>query len=225
MSAVKNVLISCVGANSQSESDAPGYLALMEGRPLIQWQLDYLRDVENVVVVVGSRPSELMRTVLERRPDAIFVVNHDSEVTGILDSMAMAVRWMREPFIYLDGDSLVNSSAIELMASAPCPSIGIRRTRSDNPLCVRLGTNDSEGLVIGFTSEPSEYEWIGLAKLLPQHIKAARGADSLHGVVERFLPMTAVEVQCVEVMPEPDSLSLRMRQPLVPDLGFQAETA
>ncbi len=67
-----------------------------------------------------------------------------------------------------------------------------------------MGTNDREGLVVGFTKEPQEYEWIGLAKLLPQHVKAARGAESVSEAIERFLPVPAVEVHCVEAESEPD---------------------
>lgn len=204
MSLVRNVLISCADADSQPGQNTPKCLEPVDGRPLIYWQLDHLQDIENVVVVISHKASEVMAAVMEKRPDAIFVVNHDPQTTSLLDSMAMAVRWLREPFVYLEGDCLVDSSVLELMADAPCPSVGIRRTYSEEPLCVRLGTNDREGLVVGFTKEPQEYEWIGLAKLLPQHVKAARGVESVSKAIERFLPVPAVEVQCVEAESEPD---------------------
>ena len=207
---MRTVLISCAGVNSRFGLNVPRCLAPVEGKPLIQWQLDHLQDFEDIIVVVGCQAPDIMRSVLEKRPDAVFAVNHDPEKASLLESMAMSVNFLREPFIYLDGNSLVSSTAIQAMVDARCPSIGIRRTYSENPVCVRLGTGNHAGEVIGFTLEPQEYEWIGLAKLDPQHIKGASDADCVYSAIERFLPVAAIEVDSAEVQPIPQSEGLRM---------------
>ena len=207
---VRTVLISCAGTNSRFGLNMPRCLAPVEGKPLIQWQLDHLQDFEDVIVVVGCQAPEIMRTVLEKRPDAVFAVNHDPEKANLLDAMAMGVNFLREPFIYIDGNTLVSSTAIQAMADAACPSIGIRRTYSENPVAVMLGSSNHAGEVIGFTLEPQEYEWIGLAKLDPQHIKGAPEVECVYQAIERFLPIAAIEVDSAEVQPIPQSEGLRM---------------
>lgn len=207
---MRTVLISCAGVNSRFGLNMPRCLAPVEGKPLIQWQLDHLQDFEDIIVVVGCQAPDIMRTVLEKRPDAVFAVNHDPLKAGLLESMAMSVTFLREPFIYLDGNSLVSSTAIQAMVEARCPSIGIRRTYSENPVGVRLGTGNHAGEVIGFTLEPQEYEWIGLAKLDPEHIKGTSDADCVYSAIERFLPVAAIEVDSAEVQPIPQSEGLRM---------------
>jgi len=96
------------------------------------------------------------------------------------------------------------------MTDAQCPSIAIRRTYSESPVSVRLGTGDHAGEVIGFTLDPQEYEWIGLAKLDPQHIKGPPEADCVYKALERFLPIAAVEVDSAEVQTIPEAEDLRM---------------
>ena len=206
---MRTVLISCAGINPRFGLNMPRCLAPVEGRPLIQWQLDHLQDFEDVIVVVGCQAPDIMRTVLEKRPDAVFAVNHDPQKANLLEAMAMGVNFLREPFIYLDGNALVSSTAIQAMMNAGCPSIGIRRTYSESPVGVRLGRGNHAGEVIGFTLEPQEYEWIGLAKLDPQHIKGAPLADCIYKAIERFLPMAAVKVDSAESFPVPQAEDLR----------------
>ena len=199
MSPIRNVVICSAGVGSRLGLDMPKCLAPIEGRPLIHWQLDLLQDIENVIIVVGYQASQVMKAVLEKRPDAIFAVNHEYLTTNTLDSMLIGISRLEEPFIYLDGDLLVDSQAIGRIAEAPCPCIGIKRTYSEQPVCVKLGTGKQAGLVVGFTRELLEYEWTGLAKLNPHEAKAAKGAQYVYHAVERVLPVAAVEIDCVEI--------------------------
>lgn len=199
MSPARTVVICCAGVGSRLGLNMPKCLAPILDRPLIHWQLDLLRDFENVIIVVGHKASEVMQTVLDMRPGAVFVVNHEYRTTSTLDSLILGVSELDEPFIYLDGDLLVNKEALTLMQASPCPTIGIKRTYSDNPLCVEMGANESVRMVVGFTRELREYEWTGLAKLDPDEVRAAKGSQYVYHVLERVLPVTAVEIDCAEV--------------------------
>jgi choline kinase len=204
MSPVRNVLICSAGISSRLGLGTPSCLSPVEGRPLVHWQLDQLEDIENVVVVVGYHAPQIMASVMAKRPDAVFVINHDHEHTSALESMMMGAVYFREPFIYMDGGLIVDGEAIERMAEAPSPAVGIRRTYSDNPVCVRLGTNGHSGMVTGFTREPMEYEWTGLAKLGPEHVKRTSGEAYVYQALEHFLPVHAVEIDCVEIDTQQD---------------------
>lgn len=204
MSSVRNALICSPGMGSQLGMEMPRCLTPVEDRPLIHWQLDQLEDIENVVVVVGYQAAQVMATVMASRPDAIFVINHEYEQASHLDSMVLGAAYFREPFIYLDGDLIVDGSAIERIAEAPCPAVGIRRTYSHHPVCVRLGTNGQSGLVTGFTRDIQDYEWTGLAKLSPEHVNRSAGEIYVYQAIEHFLPATAIQIDCVEVDTQQD---------------------
>jgi len=199
MSHARNVVICCAGVGSRLGLDTPKCLAPVLREPLIHWQLDLLRDFENVIVVIGYRAAEVMRAVRDKRPNVAFVLNHDYRTTSTLDSLVMGVAEMDEPFVYLDGDLLVNREALALIQTAPCPSIGIKRTYSDQPLCVEMGAGESVRMAVGFTRELREYEWTGLAKLHPDDVRAAEGMQYVYHVAERLLPVHAIEIDCAEV--------------------------
>lgn len=199
MSHTRNVVICSAGVGSRLGLDIPKCLAPVLRQPLIHWQLDLLRDFENVIVVVGYRAAEVMRAVRDKRPNVAFVLNHEYRTTSTLDSLVMGVTELDEPFVYLDGDLLVNKEALTLIKAAPCPAIGIKRTYSDQPLCVELGAGEDVRMAVGFTRELREYEWTGLAKLHPDDVRAAKGAQYVYHVAERMLPVHTVEIDCAEV--------------------------
>jgi choline kinase len=196
MSAVNNVVICAAGVGSRLGIDKPKCLAVIEHRPLIHWQLDLLTEFETIVIVVGYQASEVMRTVLEKRSDAVFIVNHDYRTTNTLHSLKMGACALDEPFISLDGDLLPTPEAVRTIAHAPCPCIGIKKTYSEEPVCVELG---QRRMVTGFTREFREYEWTGLAKLHSRDVAEAEGAEYVYQAVERILPVSSVEVDCVEI--------------------------
>ena len=199
MSRTGNVVICSAGVGARLGLDVPKCLAPVLREPLIHWQLDLLRDFENVIVVVGYRAADVMRAVRDKRPNVAFVLNHSYRTTSTLDSLIMGVAGLDEPFVYLDGDLLVNQEALTLIQASSCPSIGIKRTYSDEPLCVEMGAGESVRMAVGFTRELREYEWTGLAKLHPEHVRAARGAQYVYHAIEPLLPVSAVEIECAEV--------------------------
>jgi len=47
----------------------------VDGHTLIDYQLDLLRDVPDVRIVVGFKEEEVIEHVRKKRPDAVFVRN------------------------------------------------------------------------------------------------------------------------------------------------------
>ncbi len=199
MQASRNLVICCAGVGSRLGLEMPKCLAPILGQPLIHWQLDLIRDFENVVVVIGYKAAEVMRAVRDKRPGVTFVLNHEYRTTSTLDSLAMGIAEMNEPFVYLDGDLLVTSEAIRMIQMAPIPAIGIKQTYSDQPVCVEMGSGDLVRKVVGFTHGMREYEWTGLAKLRPGDVRKTVGATHVYQAIAHMLPVDAVEIDCAQV--------------------------
>ena len=195
MNEVRQVVICAAGTGSRLGLGLPKCLTPVQGRPLIHWQLELLREFENVVVVLGFKAAEAIREIRRVRPDTVMAINHDYASTTTLDSMLLAADSLRGDFVYLDGDLLVTAQALEDISRAPCPSVGIKRTYSEQPVCVTM----RNGMVTGFTREKLEYEWTGLAKLDAQRVGEARGSTYVYHAVEKMLPVAPVEIDCVEV--------------------------
>ena len=204
MSPVRNALICASDMGSGLGLNMPRCLAPVEGRPLIYWQLEQLDEIENVVIVVGCHAPQVMAAAMAKRPDAVFVINHEHEHSTPLDSMMKGSVYFREPFIYMDGHLIADRSAIERMSEVPSPAVGIRRTYSEDPIGVLLGTNGQSDMVTAFTLEPMEYEWAGLAKLGPEHMKRTSSEAHVYQALERYLPVHAVEIDCTEVGTQQD---------------------
>lgn len=77
MSTAKSVIISCAGIGSRLGLGTTKALINIDGRPLINWQLDLLKDVEDVRIVVGFQANDVIEQVKKYRRDVTFVFNHN----------------------------------------------------------------------------------------------------------------------------------------------------
>ena len=73
----KTAVLNCAGLGSRLGLGRTKALLYLEGRPLIHWQLDLLKEVKDVRIVIGFEAQEVINTVLAIRSDVLFVFNHD----------------------------------------------------------------------------------------------------------------------------------------------------
>lgn len=205
MPAVDTVVIGAAGTGSRLGVGIPKCLVAVDGRSIIDHQLDLLAEVEDLRVVVGYREEQVVRHVSSRRPDAIFVRNPDYSRTTTLDSTLRAVRHIGDrPFLALDGDLLIEPSSFHAFmerceATGP-PLLGICRSGTDEAVFVTRG---STGEITGFRrSVATDYEWCGPAFVRPEHLRDADGY--VYQALERFLPLPAFEVVAREVDTQAD---------------------
>ncbi|MDI6828889.1 MAG: hypothetical protein QME62_10435 [Armatimonadota bacterium] len=190
----KNVVIYCTSITWNLGIAIPTCLTWVEGRPIIHHQLDLFEDYHNVVVVAGFKAAQIMQAILSRREDAVFAINHDFETATDMDMLRLGAAAFDEPFISLDGSLILTKEALELIEAAACPSIGIRKVRSLEPICVDLEIDGQQKIATGFTKELRTHELAGIAKLHPQHIMDATDASHIYQSVERLLPVPAIEI-------------------------------
>lgn len=198
-------MIGAAGTGSRLGVGIPKCLVTVEGKSIIDHQLDLLDDVEDVRVVVGFREEQVVRHVSARRPDAIFVRNPDYTRTTTLHSLRRAAAVLDRPFLALDGDLLVEPSSFRRFMDA-CeagpPLVGICEAGTTDAVFVTTEADDT--VVTAFhRSPPTAWEWSGPAFVGPEHL--AHGDGYVYESLEVFLPLRAQVVDAVEV-DTPDDL-------------------
>lgn len=77
MQTTKSVIISCAGIGSRLGLGTTKALIKIDGKSIIQWQLELFQEVKDIRVVVGFQAAEVIAEVRKYRPDAVFVYNHN----------------------------------------------------------------------------------------------------------------------------------------------------
>lgn len=207
---IKSVIICAAGEGSRLGLNIPKSLIEIEGQPIIYWQLEVIKQFPKVIIVIGFKAELLIEAVSKKRSDIIFIYNHDYKNTNTLHSLKLGSSLLNEPFISLDGDLLVNKQAIEKLIKSPFPSIGIKKTYSEEPVCVRLKTTEKgDKVVIDFIRERDKYEWTGLAKIHPKHLFFAKDAKYVFEALKYILPINCIEIDCFEVDTKTDLLGAK----------------
>lgn len=207
MPAVETVVICAAGTGARLGVGVPKCLVSVDGRSIIDRQLDLLTDVPDLRVTVGYREEMVVRHVQARRPDAVFVRNPDYHRTSILCSLQRAVRYLDRPFLALDGDLLVEPASFrEFLAVCRegAPVIGITPATTDDAVFVTTEQHGGVEVVTGFRREPAtELEWSGPAYLERSHLHMLDGY--VFEALEPGLPLRAQRITTAEV-DTPDDL-------------------
>ena len=77
MQNVEHVIISCAGLGSRLGLNKPKCLVEIGGRALIDYQLDLLKDIPDIRIVVGFMEEELIEHVRSIHPNVTFIRNPD----------------------------------------------------------------------------------------------------------------------------------------------------
>lgn len=200
MPAIETVVIGAAGTGSRLGVGIPKCLVSVDGRSIIDHQLDLLDDVPDLRVVVGFREKLVVHHVTARRPDAIFVRNPAFASTTTLHSTRLAVRHLAgTPFLALDGDLLLDPqsfrSFVGRCAQDGPPLIGICPAGTDEAVFVE---RDGGGRVTRFQRTPvADFEWCGPAFLTATHL--SHGEGYVFESLEHFLPLPAMAVTAREV--------------------------
>lgn len=169
MGAVETVVICAAGTGSRLGVGVPKCLVSVDGRSIIDRQLDLVADVPDLRVAVGYREDLVVNHVASRRPDAIFVRNPDYQSTTTLDSLRRAVEHLDRPFIALDGDLLVEPTSFRSFleaCEAGAPLVGITPASTDDAVFVSVDDESDPTTVIRFHRSPATgFEWSGPAFL------------------------------------------------------------
>lgn len=165
MQSIKNAVILAAGAGTRLGMDKQKCLVQLAGRMIIDYQLELLRNVPNVHVVVGYQEEAVIKAVRDLRDDVVFVRNPSYMTRSNFHSLYLGARTFKTPFISLDGDLLMKRSEFDkfLVAAAAVGEndflLGVTEAKTDDAVFAHL---DEQNNIIKFSrSEKSKYEWTG----------------------------------------------------------------
>ncbi|ALM85278.1 hypothetical protein ASB57_21950 [Bordetella sp. N] len=165
---------------------------------LLERQLNLLRDVPDVRIVVGFEADDVMRAARKIRPDAIFVRNAAFRSTTTLVSYAMGAAGLAEPCLFMDADIVFSEESFQDFLNACGESgllIAITPAKTLDAVYVHL---DTQHRITKFSrTERSEWEWANMCWLPPRFCETGAGA-----VFERLsseLPLAAKSIISFEI--------------------------
>ena len=194
MQAVKSVVITCAGIGSRLGLGTTKALLDINGKSLIQLQLELFKDVEDLRVVVGFEANSVVREVSKYRPDAVFVFNHESFNTKTGTSYYLGAKDAGEYVLEYDGDLLVHPDDMKMLLEMDGEWIAYADKLSDDAVFLSLNEN---GEVTGFSRKYGDYEWTGPCCLKKSHIRYTSG--NVYDVLEPHLPIKGVKIRACDI--------------------------
>ena len=194
MSSAKSVIISCAGLGSRLGLATTKALININGKSLICWQLDLLKDVEDVRVVVGFQAKDVIEEVRKYRKDVIFIYNHNYFETKTGASFFLGAKDGNEYAIELDGDLLVHPDDMKFLLETDGEWIAYAEKMSDDAVLVKT---NQVGDVLSFSREKGDYEWTGPCCIKKDKLKYS--FDHVFNQLEPYLPMKGIKIRACDI--------------------------
>lgn len=206
MQPVKHAVISAAGLGSRLELNMPKCLVEVGPRRIVDYQLDLLKEIEDVRIVVGFMEDKVIDHVRNYRDDVIFVRNPDYRNTSNSYSLHLATRDLKEPFLAIDGDLLIEPASFRAFLSE-CNGngsvVGITETKTEEAVFAELDATEQQ--VVGFSTEVRQpFEWCGVAYL--KDVPVAKNTGFVFREIEKHLPLKSCRIACHEI-DTPDDLN------------------
>lgn len=207
MQNAKHAIISAAGLGSRLGLNIPKCLIEINGKPLIEYQLELLKGIEDVRIVVGFMEHKVIDCVRKLREDVVFVRNPDYKTTSNAFSVHLGTKDLKEPFIIIDGDLLIEKSSFDAFLNRCDGSnsiIGITKSKTEDAVFVTI--DEKQKKMTKFHRTPKgEYEWTGIAYL--KGIPIQKSGKYVFSEIEPHLPLAYHDIVCYEI-DTPDDLDL-----------------
>ena len=205
MQTAQYAVISAAGLGSRLELNLPKCLVEIGGRRIIDYQLDLLKDIPNIRVVVGFMEDRVIEHVRLIRDDVVFVRNPHYATTTNSHSLHLGSRDLKAPYLAIDGDLLLVPESFSRFLEV-CRSgktiIGVTPSKTEEAVFVEL---DDQSRVSNFQRNPrTGFEWSGLAQISGIQIDPTIGY--VYKNFEPFLPLESFNIDCYEI-DTPEDLS------------------
>ena len=201
MPLIKNAVIAAAGLGSRLGHGKPKCLVEVAGKPILEWQLRLLDDVEDLRIVVGYMEQDVVRLALSLRPDVVIVRNPAFRSTTTQQSYWLGGRYLKDPCVYMDGDIIFDPTSFHSFldrAGEVCPLIGIAASKTEQAVFAEtLQDEKGDFTVSAFSrSNRTPWEWANIA-CLPPGMLQENGGD-VFSRLAGFTPLNGQPVECFE---------------------------
>jgi len=190
-------VISAAGLGSRLGIDMPKCMIEICGKRLIEHQLDLLKGIPDVRIVVGFKEKEVIQFVRDIREDVLFVRNPRYASTSNSFSINLATRELKEPFMIMDGDLIVDPVSLnEFLRSCRTGEdlIGVSKAKTEDAVFVHTDGN----MIKEFSFEKKAgLEWCGIAFF--SNIRIPSDGGYVFKEIEKKLPVRYKEINCYEI--------------------------
>ena len=194
MQTTKSVIISCAGIGSRLGLGTTKALIKIDGKSIIQWQLELFQEVKDIRVVVGFQAAEVIAEVRKYRPDAVFVYNHNYFDTKTGSSYYLGARHGAEYAIEVDGDLLIHPEDVKMLLELDGEWIAYADKSSEDGVYVKV---NEAGEVIGFSRQDGDYEWTGPCCLKRKNV--IYSSENVFNQLESHLPMRGIKIRARDI--------------------------
>lgn len=194
MSFAKSVVISCAGIGSRLGLATTKALIDLGGKTLIARQLELLKDVEDIKIVVGYQAADLIQEVRKYREDVVFCYNHEYFTTKTARSYYLGARYGNPYAVELDGDLLVHPDDLKMLLKMEGEWIGYSDISSDDAVFLTVDEND---MVVSFSRKEGNYEWTGPACIRKDRLNG--NVEHVYHQIEPLLPIRGVKIRAYDI--------------------------
>lgn len=197
------VIICSAGMGSRLGIRGTKSLINVDGKSLIERQLDMLKDYDDIRVAVGYKAESVIKKVNEIRKDVMFVVNQDYKTTGEAFSFSKSLIAARKYVIVIDGDLLINRQDFNNFLDYDGECIGVCSLRSEEPIFVKL---DDKNNAVDLNEIQGELEYSCIAKLSSERI--VKGDGQLYELIKKILPIKTINVRVRDIDTQDDYIEM-----------------
>ncbi|MDD6223634.1 MAG: NTP transferase domain-containing protein [bacterium] len=191
----KTVIISCAGMGTRLGLNVPKCLVEINGKTLLEIQLQQLEDVEDVRIVVGYKKNLVLDKLAELNANVKIYENNNYQNTGTAASFCTAIdETVNDYVIALDGDLIVNSIDMETILNSDEELICGEKINTENPVLISV---DKLGNVTEFSREKGDFEWAGLAQIHKSNL--LNGTKHVYQLLEPLLPKKFQLIRAKEI--------------------------
>lgn len=191
----KSIVISCAGRGSRLGFNIPKCLVSVDGKKIIERQLEQLKNVDDIIIVVGYKSDEVIEFVKSLDCKVRFVENNNWENTATGASFSIGAQLAKNDFVIsLDGDLLVHPLDMEKILNVDEEFVCGEIVHTDNPVFL---ITDNKNKALDFNRESGDLEWSGLAGIKKANIKKEKWY--VCDIMQEILPVKAITIRAREI--------------------------
>ncbi|EGK8090096.1 NTP transferase domain-containing protein [Campylobacter lari] len=195
MSTTKSVIITCAGIGSRLGLGNTKALINIHGKSLIAWQLELLKDIDDIRIVIGYQANDIIKEVKKYRNDVIFIYNHNYFTTKTGYSYFLGAKDGNDYAIELDGDLLIHPDDMNFLLRQNGEWIAYAEKRSNDAIYCDIDPLNND--IISFSKTKGQFEWTGPCCIHKN--KLCPNKENVFNQLEPYLPMKGYKVRACDI--------------------------